>query len=709
MYQKYFNLNSLPFENSPDPDFFFMGHRYREILALMIHGVVSRKGLICISGPIGSGKTTLATVLTGYLPADALVINMAHPKASPGEMLIYLARQLGLTEYPETPLLLTEAIRQELVKLDSTDRHCVLIIDESQYMSDALMQEIVVLTNLETPLRKLIQILMLGQKEFVTKLNRPELRQLKHRIFVTRSLAAMDPEQTFQYIRHRLQVASGDPAIFSTDALELIFKYSGGIPRLINRLCDAALLGAFTAQNQSVEEEEVRKANVDLGMELDTRVPRYRQTLRRPGMMRRQTLSANLRTSEIQAEPSPPDQPAESDRALEKTRNQKTAPNAASSVTGRSLDQVPSVRNRKMIHLLGRSEGRNHRLKLILVLFIVVLTVAILLNLRGKNVKPALISEVKPDKPEENTILTSLLKFLPAPGLNPKAGPSGKTDNASDEIQTNPSAENRRAPKRIKFFPMPRPIPQIMKPDKTVDDLKAELRRAHSSSTGAKAKTIHQPMKTKPAISVKPLLADSDNSVIPTGVLSQKKVDLSKNNGHDDSNLPETQLKTVPDASLTGVATEKMTTYPYSVFLDTLATYPKAVIALARFKKNGLNPYWVKVEPRGRTVRFNIFSGYFESVEQAAIVIQKLRKKGAFKAIVMKVPYAALIGNYSSPDALINRRQQLEMDGYAPYCIPVENQVLTHLYIGAFYTFQDAENRCSELIGSGIPCQAVER
>ncbi|MDM8542177.1 AAA family ATPase [Desulfococcaceae bacterium HSG9] len=409
MYLKYFNLNSLPFENSPDPEFFFMGYRYREILALMIHGVVSRKGLICISGQIGSGKTTLATVLVGYLPADAIVINMAHPKADPDEMLAYLAHQLGMVEYPDTPLLLTEAIRQELIKLDNADRHCVLIIDESQYMSDALMQEIVVLTNLETPQRKLIQILMLGQKEFITKLNRPELRQLKHRIFVTRTLAAMDADQSFQYIKHRLQVADGDTALFSSDALELIFQYSGGIPRLINRLCDAALLGAFTTQKQRVEKEDVRNANIDLGMGLETRVSAsheqtrsHRQTRKR-SVMHRPTGSADTPTSKIQAAPSSPVKSSESDGTLKKGGLiQKKTSAAPGLVSDRSSDKMPSIRNHKMASTSARPKRRNPSTKFLLSLFVIaILATAIILNLRGKNLKSAFMSEIKIKPPQK--------------------------------------------------------------------------------------------------------------------------------------------------------------------------------------------------------------------------------------------------------------------------------------------------------------------
>jgi type II secretory pathway predicted ATPase ExeA len=178
MYQDYFGLNKLPFENTPDPAFFFMGARYRETLALMIHSVISRKGLICITGSVGTGKTTLSRALIGHLPEGTKVISLVHPKAKPTELTSFVAHSLKLTQTPVSHLLLNELIREELIKIDDAGGRCVLIIDEAQFMSDELFQEVLFFTNLETSRHKLIQIFLLGQKELLDKINSPEMRQL---------------------------------------------------------------------------------------------------------------------------------------------------------------------------------------------------------------------------------------------------------------------------------------------------------------------------------------------------------------------------------------------------------------------------------------------------------------------------------------------------------------------------------------------------
>jgi cell division protein FtsN len=169
---------------------------------------------------------------------------------------------------PDSPLLLNESIQDELIKIDEAGGRCVLIIDEAQLMSDDLFQEVLFFTNLETSRHKLIQIFLLGQKELLDKLNRPEMRQLSQRISVTKFLRSMDRTQSIQYIKHRLKIAGGSPEIFSEEALDLIVSNSGGIPRIVNRLCDATLLKAFILKKETVEATEVQTAISDLGLDL---------------------------------------------------------------------------------------------------------------------------------------------------------------------------------------------------------------------------------------------------------------------------------------------------------------------------------------------------------------------------------------------------------------------------------------------------------
>ncbi|MCK4788206.1 MAG: AAA family ATPase [Desulfobacteraceae bacterium] len=233
----------------------------------MIHSVISHKGLICITGSVGTGKTTLSRVLTSHLPEGTNVISLVQPKGKPTELTSFVAHSLGLTQTPDSPLLLNESIQDELIKIDEAGGRCVLIIDEAQFMSDDLFQEVLFFTNLETSQHKLIQIFLLGQKELLDKLNRPEMRQLSQRISVTKFLKSMDRTQSIQYIKHRLKIAGGSPEIFAEGALDLIVSNSGGIPRIVNRICDATLLKAFMLQKETAETAEVQMAISDLGLD----------------------------------------------------------------------------------------------------------------------------------------------------------------------------------------------------------------------------------------------------------------------------------------------------------------------------------------------------------------------------------------------------------------------------------------------------------
>jgi len=353
MYQDYFGLNTPPFENTPDPAFFFMGARYRETLALMIHSVISRKGLICITGSVGTGKTTLSRVLTSHLPEETIVISLVHPKAKSTELTSFVAHSLKLTQTPDSYLLLNELIREELIKIDDAGGRCVLIIDEAQFMSDELFQEVLFFTNLETSQHKLIQIFLLGQKELLDKINRPEMRQLSQRISVTKFLRSMDRAQSIQYIKHRLITAGGSPDIFSDEALDLIASNSGGIPRIVNRICDATLLKAFMLQKETAETAEVQLAISDLGLD-------FRSGPRKPIRMnpyRKQVLSPQDKSD------TPARQASRTALGGEEKSSQKEGEKTAQSGRGR------------------RYKG----LKLVLILGVIVLLVAGIIRQLGMN------------------------------------------------------------------------------------------------------------------------------------------------------------------------------------------------------------------------------------------------------------------------------------------------------------------------------------
>ncbi|QTA83323.1 AAA ATPase-like domain-containing protein, sporulation-like domain-containing [Desulfonema limicola] len=260
MYKDHFNLTALPFKNTPDPAFFFMGSRYRDTLALMIHSIVSRKGIICITGPAGSGKTTLAAILSKHLNKQSLIIPILYPLITPKELITATARYLGIQDFSDPGLLCIEAIKSELLKINQSERNCVLIIDEAQLISNDLLKQLLIFSNLETEQYKLLQILLLGQKELAARLNNKNMRQLMQRIAVNVSLEPMNKNQIIQYIYHRLNTAGGKIEIFTPEALEQIAALSQGLPRIINLLCDAALMDAFIHKKNRVSTANIQKA-----------------------------------------------------------------------------------------------------------------------------------------------------------------------------------------------------------------------------------------------------------------------------------------------------------------------------------------------------------------------------------------------------------------------------------------------------------------
>ncbi|CAK8719818.1 Type II secretory pathway, component ExeA (predicted ATPase) [Candidatus Electrothrix aarhusensis] len=259
MYLKHFGFKRLPFENTPDPIFFFMGDRYRKILALLLHGIRSRKGLMCLTGPVGSGKTMIGAALKKHLSNKCLIIELPHPDVSRVELLTFIARHLRIPVPPSDTLLLLGKIRKILVQLNSKNKYCLLIIDEAHLIKKSFFQEILILSNLATADFKLIQILLIGQHELAETLTLKEMRQFMQRLYVAETLCPMDRDHSLSYIAHRLAVGGGLIDIFLPETLDAIIQESGGLPRNINKLCDTSLLNAFVAGQLKVSCTDFQK------------------------------------------------------------------------------------------------------------------------------------------------------------------------------------------------------------------------------------------------------------------------------------------------------------------------------------------------------------------------------------------------------------------------------------------------------------------
>lgn len=267
MYKSYFGFTRSPFDLSPDPFFLFRTAMHNEGFASVYYGVTQKKGFIVLTGEVGTGKTllirTLLQILSDANVATAYVFN---PRLSRDEFLRYLLDDFGIPARGGKSETLHD-LNRFLIERHRKGLTTALIVDEAQELDADLLEEIRLLTNLETSTHKLLQIVLVGQPELDTTLDSSRLRQLKQRVAVRSRLAPLDLEQTATYIQHRVSRAGCKiPAqtLFPPDTVSLIMHYSGGIPRLINNLCENALIYAFTSQTTTVTTEFVREAATDL-------------------------------------------------------------------------------------------------------------------------------------------------------------------------------------------------------------------------------------------------------------------------------------------------------------------------------------------------------------------------------------------------------------------------------------------------------------
>jgi general secretion pathway protein A len=273
MYLDYFNLNESPFSLTPDPRYLFMSERHREGLAHLLYGVKQPGGFVQLTGDIGSGKTTLCRCLIKQLPAETEVALVLNPRLTAIELLATVCDELRIPYPAETGSIkvLIDALNLHLLKAHAQGRRTVLIIDEAQNLNEDVLEQIRLLTNLETSQEKLLQIILIGQPELLSLLGGRKLRQLAQRITARYHLLALSKNETCAYIQHRLRVAGRRNPLFTDRAMRCVYRLSGGMPRLINIICDRALLGAYARDKRRITSTIVRTAS----RETRGRVPRH--------------------------------------------------------------------------------------------------------------------------------------------------------------------------------------------------------------------------------------------------------------------------------------------------------------------------------------------------------------------------------------------------------------------------------------------------
>ncbi len=260
MYLSFFNLKEQPFNVTPDPKFLYFGESYQDALAYLIYGIRMRKGFVVLTGEIGIGKTTVINALLERLDDSHRIAHLVHSNMSLKDMLRFVFRDYGLEAAGKSKSELLLGLQDFLIRLDQKGGNAVMIIDEAQNLRSWQLEEIRLLSNIETAKRKLIQIILVGQPELLHLMNSTELRQFKQRVSLHFHLSAMTQDEVENYIEFRLKVAGYQgKRLFDDGAMNEIYKFSEGIPRLVNAICDRALIKACVSDQRKLDKKLLRK------------------------------------------------------------------------------------------------------------------------------------------------------------------------------------------------------------------------------------------------------------------------------------------------------------------------------------------------------------------------------------------------------------------------------------------------------------------
>jgi general secretion pathway protein A len=267
MYLSFFGLNEKPFAITPDPRYLYLSERHAEALAHLLYGINEAGGFVQLTGEVGTGKTTIVRSLLAQTPKNAEIALILNPKMTAPEFLLTICEELGIgvpDSATESLKDLVDILSGYLLRAHAGGRRVVVVVDEAQNLAPAVLEQVRLLTNLETNTRKLLQIILIGQPELRELLARNELRQLAQRITGRYHLNPLTHEETAAYVRHRLRVAGATSDMFSPTALAEVYRLAVGVPRVINVVCDRALLGAYSMDRHRVTASLVRHAAAEV-------------------------------------------------------------------------------------------------------------------------------------------------------------------------------------------------------------------------------------------------------------------------------------------------------------------------------------------------------------------------------------------------------------------------------------------------------------
>lgn len=271
MYCQFYGLKERPFNVTSDPDFFFLSRKHKEALSHLLYGISQRKGVLVIIGEIGTGKTTLCRFFLNQLTENVKTAFILNPHFSEVQLLEAIIKDFGISLKYKSRISFVWELNRFLLSESERGNNVILIIDEAQSLKAQTLEQIRLLSNLETEKNKLIQIVLVGQPELNRKLNLYELRQLQQRIMVKYHIAPLEKDEIKDYIEHRLNIAgSGGRIKFTEEAIKTVADFSGGTPRLINIICDRALLAGFVSEANTIDFNIINRCLEELKPDLET-------------------------------------------------------------------------------------------------------------------------------------------------------------------------------------------------------------------------------------------------------------------------------------------------------------------------------------------------------------------------------------------------------------------------------------------------------
>lgn len=267
MYKSYFGLRAQPFGANPDPRFLYLRPQVRETLACLQYGIAARKGFVVMTGEVGTGKTTLLRAVLGTFAKERISTSFVfNPRLDVLDFLEFILTDFGIPPRTRTKSSMLLQLNSWLIERYRAHQLCVIVVDEAQNLSWDLLEEIRLLTNLETASEKLVQIVLSGQPELEEMLHNPNVRQLRQRISFWCKTQPLTSEETRDYIAERLRIAGAAQEIFLPEAIELVYHYSQGIPRVINLLCENSLVNAYAEQVKPIPKYIVEAVGLDLNV-----------------------------------------------------------------------------------------------------------------------------------------------------------------------------------------------------------------------------------------------------------------------------------------------------------------------------------------------------------------------------------------------------------------------------------------------------------